>query len=56
MSLANILNTDNPVFRGFIFYNSVLVVKMMAMSVLTAIQRVKNKVINLFLTLHTIGV
>lgn len=34
----------NPVFRSYAFWSVVLVLKMMAMSVLTAMQRVKNKV------------
>ncbi|KAI4469068.1 microsomal glutathione s-transferase 1 [Holotrichia oblita] len=43
MNVLSILDTENPIFRGFLFYNSALVLKMLAMSSLTALQRFKNK-------------
>lgn len=43
-NIADILNLENPILRGFLFYNALLVVKCMAMSVLTARQRFKSKV------------
>ncbi|KAK9702050.1 MAPEG family [Popillia japonica] len=42
-NIADILNLENPILRGFLFYNALLVVKCMAMSVLTARQRFKSK-------------
>ncbi|XP_066997095.1 microsomal glutathione S-transferase 1 [Anabrus simplex] len=44
MSLSQVFTRDNPVFAAYAFYASVLVLKMLAMSVLTARQRIKNKV------------
>lgn len=43
MSLE-LLSLSNPVFKSFTFWAGVLVVKMLAMSLLTAIQRFKTKV------------
>ncbi|TDG42100.1 hypothetical protein AWZ03_011470 [Drosophila navojoa] len=42
MSLE-LLTLNNPVFKSFTFWAGVLVVKMLAMSLLTAIQRFKTK-------------
>lgn len=41
----NLFNTDNPVFRAYVFYSAILVIKMMFMSVFTASKRMKAKVI-----------
>jgi glutathione S-transferase len=38
------LSLTNPVFRAFIFWSTVMLLKMMAMSLLTGMQRFKNKV------------
>lgn len=38
------ISLTNPVFRSYIFWSTVLVLKMLAMSILTALQRFKNKV------------
>lgn len=43
MSLE-LLSLDNPVFKSYTFWAGVLVIKMFAMSLLTAIQRFKTKV------------
>ncbi|XP_011191725.1 microsomal glutathione S-transferase 1 isoform X2 [Zeugodacus cucurbitae] len=40
----NYLTLDNPVFCCFLFWASVLVIKMLLMSLLTALQRFRNKV------------
>lgn len=40
----NLLSIENPVFRAYVFYSAILIVKMMFMSVLTAVKRVQNKV------------
>ncbi|XP_018333343.1 microsomal glutathione S-transferase 1 [Agrilus planipennis] len=42
-AINEILSVENPVFRSYMFYGSVLVVKMLVMSLLTARQRIKNK-------------
>lgn len=38
------VNPENPIFRAWLFYNAILVLKMLAMSVLTAKQRMTKKV------------
>ncbi|XP_013117541.1 microsomal glutathione S-transferase 1 isoform X2 [Stomoxys calcitrans] len=40
----SMLNLENPVFCCFLLWSSVLVVKMLLMSLLTALQRFRNKV------------
>ncbi|KRT82963.1 hypothetical protein AMK59_4576 [Oryctes borbonicus] len=42
-NIEDVLNLDDPIFRGFIFYNALLILKCMAMSALTATRRFKNK-------------
>ncbi|XP_011214611.2 microsomal glutathione S-transferase 1 isoform X1 [Bactrocera dorsalis] len=44
----NYLTLDNPVFCCFLFWASVLVIKMLLMSLLTALQRFRNKILDLF--------
>lgn len=41
---VELLSLTNPVFKSFVFWVGVLVIKMLAMSLLTAIQRFKTKV------------
>lgn len=43
MSLE-LLTLTNPVFKSYTFWTGVLVIKMLAMALLTAIQRFKTKV------------
>jgi glutathione S-transferase len=38
------LSLTNQVFRAFVFWSTVMVLKMLAMSLLTAMNRFKNKV------------
>lgn len=38
------LSLTNQVFRAFVFWSTVMILKMLAMSILTAMQRFKNKV------------
>lgn len=35
---------SNPVFKCYAFYSSILILKMISMSVITALLRLKNKV------------
>ncbi|XP_054730172.1 microsomal glutathione S-transferase 1-like isoform X2 [Anastrepha obliqua] len=42
--VTNLLTIDNPVFCCFLFWASVLVIKMLLMSLLTALQRFRHKV------------
>lgn len=42
--ISELISYDNDVFRTYAFWVAVLVVKMLGMSLLTAIQRFKNKV------------
>ncbi|XP_036319954.1 microsomal glutathione S-transferase 1-like isoform X2 [Rhagoletis pomonella] len=41
---TNLLTLDNPVFCCFLFWASILVMKMLLMSLLTALQRFRHKV------------
>nr|XP_022904529.1 microsomal glutathione S-transferase 1 isoform X1 [Onthophagus taurus] len=41
--VLEILNLTNPIFKGYIFYSALLVLKVLAMAVLTATQRFKRK-------------
>ncbi|XP_061389395.1 microsomal glutathione S-transferase 1 [Musca vetustissima] len=43
MSALDLLTFDNAVFKAYIFWSAVLVVKMMFMSLLTAMQRFRTK-------------
>jgi len=55
-SPGDMFNLENPVFCCYLFWATVLVVKMLLMSLLTAVQRFRYKVgytyINLFMSLH----
>ncbi|XP_012156969.1 microsomal glutathione S-transferase 1 isoform X1 [Ceratitis capitata] len=42
---GNFLTLENPVFCCFLFWASVLVIKMLLMSLLTALQRFRNKIL-----------
>ncbi|XP_023294793.2 microsomal glutathione S-transferase 1-like isoform X2 [Lucilia cuprina] len=44
LNYFSMLNLDNPVFCCFLFWTSVLVIKMLLMSLLTALQRFRYKV------------
>jgi glutathione S-transferase len=43
-SLFETISVENPVFKAYAFWSAVLVLKILAMSILTGMQRVKNKV------------
>jgi len=43
-SPVELLSLSNPVFKSFTFWVGVLVIKMLLMSLLTAVQRFKTKV------------
>lgn len=43
-TIVQILSRDNPVFSNFVAYSSLLIIKFMLMSILTAIQRMRTKV------------
>ncbi|KAK5648566.1 hypothetical protein RI129_003458 [Pyrocoelia pectoralis] len=43
--VSKLLDTENPVFCAFITCGSILVLKMMCMSILTGLQRIKYRVI-----------
>lgn len=45
---ANLLSLENPVFCCYLFWATVLVVKMLLMSLLTALQRFRYKVSNVY--------
>ncbi|CRL04415.1 CLUMA_CG017501, isoform A [Clunio marinus] len=42
-TVVDILNFENPIFNAFVFWSTVLVLKMLLMSILTAMQRFKTK-------------
>lgn len=44
VKISELISYENDVFRTYAFWVAVLVVKMLGMSLLTAIQRFKNKV------------
>ncbi|XP_053951025.1 microsomal glutathione S-transferase 1-like isoform X1 [Anastrepha ludens] len=46
--VTNLLTIDNPVFCCFLFWASVLVIKMLLMSLLTALQRFRHKILGIF--------
>jgi uncharacterized paraquat-inducible protein A len=43
-SVVELLSRSNPVFSAYVFYATILILKMLAMSALTARQRFKKKV------------
>ncbi|XP_022903907.1 microsomal glutathione S-transferase 1-like isoform X2 [Onthophagus taurus] len=43
-SILEVINLENPIFRGYVLCSSVLVLKTMAMAHLTGIQRFKRQV------------
>lgn len=43
-NLIDILSYENEVFRTYVFWSAILVVKMLALSMLTGMKRHKNKV------------
>lgn len=43
-TIDHILSRENPVFAIYVFYSSILVIKMMLMSTLTAFRRSQTKV------------
>ncbi|KAM7349023.1 microsomal glutathione S-transferase 1 [Cochliomyia hominivorax] len=45
LNYNSMLNLDNPVFCCFLFWTSVLVIKMLLMSLLTALQRFRFKIL-----------
>lgn len=42
--MSKLLELSNPVFSSYVLWSSILVLKMLAMSLLTAVQRFKNQV------------
>lgn len=44
MPADQLFSTENAVFKSYLFYSSLLVLKMMLMSMLTGRQRFQNKV------------
>ncbi|XP_022903905.1 microsomal glutathione S-transferase 1-like isoform X1 [Onthophagus taurus] len=42
--LLEIINLSNPIFKGYIFYSALLILKVLAMAILTGFQRFKNMV------------
>lgn len=42
--MPNLIDLSNPVFSSYVLWSSVLVLKMLAMSLLTAVQRFRNQV------------
>lgn len=49
---ATTLNAANPVLQGFSFYSSILILKMLGMSLLTAFHRIRKKVAFSFITVR----
>lgn len=49
LKMSNLIDLKNPVFSSYVLWSSVLVLKMLGMSLLTAVQRFKNKVSYLFI-------
>jgi hypothetical protein len=48
--VVELLSRNNPVFSAFVFYSTILALKMLAMSVLTARQRMRKQVRNVAIT------
>lgn len=46
-SVETILSVKNPVFSNYIFYSSILIVKMLLMSIMSSIQRHRKKVFSI---------
>lgn len=44
----SLISTENEIFKTYAFWTAVLVLKMLLMSLLTGMNRHKNKVSNLF--------
>lgn len=44
MPLTDLISADNEVFASYAFWTGVLIVKMLAMSLLTGVARFRNKV------------
>lgn len=54
-TMMGLLRMSNPVFECYAFYSSILILKMIAMSFLTILQRLRKKVRNIFVIyLHAI--
>lgn len=49
--MSKLLDLGNPVFSSYVLWSSVLVLKMLAMSLLTAVHRFKNQV-SIISTIH----
>lgn len=50
-AVVDLLSTENPVLKAYLFWSAVLVLKMLFMSLLTAMQRFRTKVIAITFTL-----
>jgi hypothetical protein len=48
--LVELLSRNNPVFSAYVFYSTILLLKMLAMSLLTARQRMRKRVRNVAIT------
>jgi uncharacterized membrane protein len=44
--VVELLSINNPVFSAFVFYSTILIIKVLAMAPLTARQRFRKKVRN----------
>lgn len=42
--ILDIMDTSNPIFQSYIFWSTILVLKMLAMAPMTGMNRFKNKV------------
>lgn len=51
-AVIDAISLTNPVFRSFVFWSTVMILKMLAMSVLTGMKRFKNKVCCLAINLR----
>jgi hypothetical protein len=49
--VVELLSRNNPVFSAYVFYSTILVLKMLAMSPLTVRQRFRKKVGNVAITI-----
>lgn len=50
-SVVELLSRNNPVFSAYVFYSTILILKMLAMSALTARQRFKRNVRSYLVTI-----
>lgn len=48
--VVELLSRNNPVFSAYVFYSTILILKMLAMSALTGRQRFRKKVRNVAIT------